>query len=126
MYTYIKHLYEKTRQHDLLIFAALRLQEFKGSILISIPAVAQIIVNVQSASFLSPNGTRTELKPKFLDIPIPNNVSSHFHTRVIMETHGNHTNRVLTLKHVSNMNGNRSWINVLTSETRLADARRSQ
>ena len=38
-------MYGKSKS-DLLIFAALRLREFKGSILTSTPVVTQMIVNI--------------------------------------------------------------------------------
>ena len=92
MYTYI-YIYVYiyiTSKSDLLILAALRLQEFKGSIFISTPAVAQIVVNIYRTSFPSPNGTRTELTPKFLDRSTPNSVLRLFHTLEIIGIQGSH------------------------------------
>ena len=68
---------------EFLILAALRLQEFKGSIFIFTPAVAQIVVNIRRTSFSSPNKCRTELK--FLDRSTPNIVPCLSHTLGIME-----------------------------------------
>jgi len=78
------YIYEGSKS-DLWILAALRLQEFKTSVLISVPAVAQTLVTIYWASFPSPNKSRTELTPKFLDRSTPNSVSRLFHTQEIME-----------------------------------------
>ena len=79
----------KASEVDLLLFAALRLQEFKGSILISTLAVAQTIVNIQPTSFPSPNRSRAELTPNFLDRSTPNSVPRLSHTLAIMKIHRN-------------------------------------
>ena len=87
IYIYLHmHIYIcETSKPDLWILAALRLQEFKGSILISTPAVAQINVNIWRTSFPSPNGSRTEFMPNTLDRSTANSVSRLFHTPGIME-----------------------------------------
>ena len=48
-------MYKNNLKLDLLICAALRLQEFQGSILISTLVVTQITVNIHRTLFPAPN-----------------------------------------------------------------------
>ena len=94
-------IYERSKS-ELWVLVGLRLQEFEGSILISTPTVAQIIVNLCRTSFRSPKRSRIELTPKLLDRSTPNGVPRLCHTLEIMAkiqfTHLNLTILVKSIK----------------------------
>ena len=107
-----------------------RLQEVKGSILMSAPAVAQTIVSIVWRTWLSsPNRSRTELTPKFLDRSSPSSVPRLFHTLVTIEIHWKlckiKQKYTLTLTNVSEIDGNGPRVMFLRSEMCFVNARRS-
>ena len=84
-----------------------------------------IIVNIYKTSLPSPNRSRTELTPKFLDQSTPSSAPRLFHTLAIVEMHWKSC-ETCTLQSICEINENGPRMSFLTPETCFADARCSR